>query len=213
MLESKKIIASIEARMTSSRLPGKVLMPAIEKITMLEFMINRLKMSKKIDDIIIATTTNESDNSIINLCKKNKIKFFRGSEDDVLERVYECHKEFKSDVVVELTGDCPLIDPKIVDDVINYYLNNSFDYVSNSHVRSFPMGLDVEVFSFELLKQINTKTQDPFDREHVSTYFYTSGLYDCGEIIANKKLYWPDLRLTLDDNGDYLFLKKIIKNF
>lgn len=214
MLESnKKIVASIEARMTSSRLPGKVLLEAIDNISMLEFMIQRVKKSSYIDEIIVATTVNKEDDLIIDLCEKLKIKYYRGSEEDVLSRVLEAHNYVDSDIIVELTGDCPLIDPEIIDKVIIEYLNGSFDYVSNDHERSYPLGLDVQVFSKKLLAEVDKKTINKDDREHVSLYIYSSGEYNLKAVIAEDDLFWPELRITLDDHGDYSFIKKIIENF
>lgn len=213
MLESKRIIASIEARMTSSRLPGKVLMEAIDDISMLEFMIQRVKQSTLIHDIVIATTINKEDDPIVELCNKLNIKYYRGSENDVLLRVLEAHNENDSDIVVELTGDCPLIDYKIIDQVIQVYLDNNYDYVSNSHIRSFPMGLDVEVFSTDILRKIEKVALTQDDREHVSLYIYNSNKFSTKEVIALENLFWPELRITLDDWGDYYFIKYIIENF
>ena len=209
----KKIVASIEARMTSSRLPGKVLMEAINGISMLEFMVNRLEKSKLIDEIILATTINKEDDPIVELCKKLKIKYFRGSEPDVLLRVLEAHKSTKSDIIVELTGDCPLIDSKIVDKIITKYLDSDFDYVSNSHVRSYPDGFDAQVFSYELLKQVSILTNDQYDRENVSSFIYRSGKYSTFGFIAEPHEFWPELRVTLDDHGDYILIKNIIDYF
>lgn len=213
MLESKKIIASIEARMTSSRLPGKVLLEAIDGISMLEFMIQRVKNSTLIDDIVVATTINKEDDPIVKLCNKLNIKSYRGSENDVLSRVLEAHTENNSDIIVELTGDCPLIDYNIIDQVIQVYLDNNYDYVSNSHVRSFPMGLDVQVFSTQLLRDIEKIALTDDDREHVSLYIYNSNNFSLKEIIADDSLFWPELRITLDDWGDYHFIRYIIENF
>ena len=205
-------MASIEARMTSSRLPGKVLMESLPGVSMLEYMINRVKKSNNIDDIIIATTINKEDDPIVELCKKLKVKFFRGSEDDVLLRVLNAHKHFKSDIIVELTGDCPLIDYKLIDKIINVYNNNNYDYVSNSHVRSYPDGFDVQVFSTELLGEVSLLTKDSYDRENVSSFIYRSGRYKTFAVIAEDNLFWPELRVTLDDKGDYLLIKNIIEN-
>ena len=211
-----KIVASIEARMTSKRLPGKVLMESINEMPMLEFMIKRVLQSKKVNQVVVATTTNKSDDSIVELCKKLNIDFYRGSEEDVLKRVFETHKYFKSDIVVELTGDCPLIDPKIIDSCINFYLNNNFEYVSNAHVRSFPDGFDTQVFSFELLKKINSLAKSDYDRENVTSFVYKDiqkSNFKIKAIIADEKNYWPDLRVTLDDQGDYHLIKAIINEF
>lgn len=210
---NQKIVASIEARMTSSRLPGKVLMEATEGISMLEFMIERVRKAQLIDDLIVATTVNEADDPIVDICNRKGIKYFRGSEPDVLERVLGAHKSVSSDIIVELTGDCQLIDPKLIDQAIKLYLDNEFDYVSNCHVRSFPVGLDVQVFSRDLLEEVSERTSDKEDREHVSLFIYKSGLYKLQEIIADGDLFWPDLRITLDDKGDYELLKVIIEYF
>ena len=211
-MKSRKIVATIEARMTSSRLPGKVLMDALNGTSMLEFMINRVKKSKLIDKVIIATTVNKTDQPIIDLCNKLKIDYYRGSEDDVLLRVLNAHKKFKSDIIVELTGDCPLIDPIIIDEIITIYIENDYDYVSNSHVRSYPDGFDVQVFSMELLDNISKKTNHPYDRENVSSYFYRTKKFKLYGVIASKELFWPNLRVTLDDKGDYLLINNIINN-
>ena len=208
----KKIMASIEARMTSSRLPGKVLMESLPGVSMLEYMINRVKKSNNIDDIIVATTINKEDDPIVELCKKLKVKFFRGSEDDVLLRVLNAHKHFKSDIIVELTGDCPLIDYKLIDKIIDVYNNNNYDYVSNSHVRSYPDGFDVQVFSTKLLGEVSLLTKDSYDRENVSSFIYRSDHYKTFAVIAEQNLFWPELRVTLDDKGDYLLIKNIIEN-
>ena len=212
-MENKNIVASIEARMTSSRLPGKVLMEAIDGISMLEFMIERVKKSNLIDQVIVATTVNGTDDPIVELCNKLSINCYRGSEEDVLLRVLNAHKSVNSQIIVQLTGDCPLIDPEIVDKVIDVYLNNSFDFVSNGHVRSYPDGLDVGVFSVDLLDEVSTKTEEPYDREHVTAYIYRSGEYSLKSVVADKALYWSDLRITLDDVGDYDLIKKIVRHF
>lgn len=212
-MEKIKIVASIEARMTSTRLPGKVLMEALPGISMLEFMIDRIKKSELIDEIVVATTENKTDNVIVELCNKLNIKHYRGSEPDVLLRVLEAHKSLKTNVIVELTGDCPLIDPIIIDKLITKYLDFEYDYVSNSHVRSYPAGFDVQVFSYKLLKKISSLTNDLYDRENVSSFIYSSGKYSTYGYIANFDEFWPELRVTLDDVGDYLLIKNIIDYF
>ena len=196
--------------MTSSRLPGKVLLESLPNVSMLEYMINRVKKSDNIDDIVVATTINKEDDPIVELCEKLKVKFFRGSENDVLLRVLNAHKHFKSDIIVELTGDCPLIDYKLMDEIIGIYMNNSFDYVSNSHERSYPDGFDVQVFSTKLLEDVSLLTKDSYDRENVSSFIYRSNRYKTYAVIAEPNLFWPELRVTLDDKGDYLLIKNII---
>jgi spore coat polysaccharide biosynthesis protein SpsF len=210
---NKDIVASIEARMTSSRLPGKVLMEAVNNVTMLEFMIERVQKASLIDGVIVATTINDSDDPIAALCHRLSVPCYRGSEEDVLLRVLEAHNSVGSSIIVELTGDCPLIDPAIIDKVVQVYIDNAYDFVSNGHVRSYPDGLDVGIFSVDLLEEVEKKTNDPYDRENVSSYIYRSGQYSLESVIADKDLFWPELRITLDDTGDYELIINIIHYF
>jgi len=135
----------IEARLNSRRLPNKILMK-IKKYSFLEYLIKRLKLVKNVRDIIIATTDNEPNEEIIQIAKRNKIKWFKGSEKNVLLRVIKTGKYFKCKNIVRVTSDCPLIDPKIIDLAIESYKNNKCDYLSNTIVRTYPDGMDVEVF-------------------------------------------------------------------
>ncbi|WP_321777727.1 glycosyltransferase family protein [Sulfurimonas sp.] len=208
-----KIIASIECRMTSSRLPGKVLMNALDNMSMLEVMVKRVKHSKLIDGIILATTINKDDDVIVELAKKLNVDYFRGSEDDVLSRVVQSHESVKSDVIVELTGDCPLIDPALIDQCVKVYLDNNYDYVSNNYKRTFPDGSDVQVFSLDVLQEANLNTKNPLDREHVSKYIYENARYSIYTIEAIDSYYWPTLAVTLDEKEDYELLKDIFNYF
>ena len=162
-----KIGVIIEARMSSTRLPGKVLMKVNNK-TMLQLIVDRVNLIKKIDTTIVATTINKKDDEIIDWCKLKKIKFFRGSEDNVLNRVYKAAKKFRLSTIILITGDCPLIDHNIISQVLNIYLNNNADYVSNSHIRTYPDGkamfrfqvcIGDEVIEIELLKRNLSKSE------------------------------------------------------
>jgi len=205
------IVASIEARMTSTRLPGKVLMTILDK-PILEYIIERLQCSKYITDIVVATTTNEQDNAIQSLCNQLHIKCYRGNEDDVLGRLVDAHQYMNTNIIVEITGDSPVIDPAIVDRTISEYLNNTVDYVSNTIQKTFPIGMRSQVFSFDLLKQISTLTQDKEDREHVTSYIYRNpSVYKILNVSANNDEFWPDLRLTLDYPEDFEVIKFIIE--
>lgn len=208
-----KIFASIECRMTSTRLPGKVLLEAIDGMSMLEVMIRRVKKSKLINGIILATTTNHDDDPIVDLARKLNVLVYRGSELDVLSRVVEAHEDCKSDIVVELTGDCPLADHMLIDQCIQTYLDNSYDYVSNNYKRTFPDGTDVQVFSLKVLQEANKNTIDPLDREHVSKYIYESGNYSLFTIEAEDEYLWPNLAVTLDTAEDYELIKTIFCHF
>ncbi|MEO8211536.1 MAG: glycosyltransferase family protein, partial [bacterium] len=219
--KTQKIVASIEARMNASRLPGKVLMEIGGK-PVLQILIERLSKSKYINEIIIATTVNQLDEKIYQLGKKLGIHTFKGSEDDVLGRVTGAVESAGGDIVVELTGDCPLIDSEVVDHVIEEYLNNfpDYDYVTNighvrNEVREIPLGMDVRVFTFKDLKHISEITNDPEDREHVSLYFFRAGkdkykLHNVNTPDKWKRDYNP--RLCLDTREDYEVIRIIYKS-
>jgi spore coat polysaccharide biosynthesis protein SpsF (cytidylyltransferase family) len=155
--------------MGSTRLPGKVMANICGK-PVLVHIIDRLKGCKLLDDIVIATTVNNIDDIIFNAVKNydKSIGLFRGSEENVLERYYLAAKKFNVGVVVRVTSDDPLIDPTVVDDLINEFLMNSCDYVSNSLNRTFPLGLDAEVFSFDALERAHQNASQDYEREHVT---------------------------------------------
>jgi len=167
------IAGIIQARVGSSRLAGKILLEACGK-TFLEHMIERVSRSNKLNKILIATTTNEKDNTIVNLCNKIGVNCYRGSEEDVLLRYKTACEKINADVVVRLNGDCPLIDPLIIDDVIQIYLDNNYDYVSNSYPPpgTYPIGTSVEVFSSNVLKKIEPEAKKPSEREHVTSFIW-----------------------------------------
>lgn len=167
-----KTAAIIQARMTSNRLPGKILKKVMEK-PLLAYLLERLRSSRRLDEIIIATTDNGTERPIIELCQTLNITVFRGSEDDVLARYYHAAQAFQVGLVVRITSDCPLMDPRVVDEVVDFYLANQqkFDYVTNRE--SYPTGMDVEVFPAVCLKEAFEKASLAYEREHVTPYFYT----------------------------------------
>jgi spore coat polysaccharide biosynthesis protein SpsF len=204
-----KFVATIEARMTSSRLPGKVLAPLGGKPA-LEVMVERLRKVPAIDQIVIATTSNETDNPVQELAERLGIGFWRGSEDDVLQRVLDAATAHDADVIVEFTGDCPLIDPEIAGQVIDTYRNAGVDYVSNVMTRSFPMGMETQVFARRILEDVARRTQDKVDHEHVSLYIYRNPqLYSLRNVEAPAALTRPDLRLTLDTKEDLTVISSV----
>ncbi len=170
-----KILAIIQARMGSTRLPGKVMLKLQDK-TVLEHVIIRLKQAKLIDEIIVATTTNSSDDPIIEEMNRLNIKTFRGSEENVLSRYYYAAKENEADVIIRITSDCPLIDPKVIDEMINEYKeliqSDSVDYLSNTIERTYPRGLDAEIMSFKVLEETFLNAKEDFEKEHVTPYIY-----------------------------------------
>ncbi|WP_102692921.1 cytidylyltransferase domain-containing protein [Rummeliibacillus pycnus] len=205
------VIAIIQARMGSTRLPGKILKEVNGKPLLLH-QINRLKHSKLIDQLVIATTIEKQDDLIEDFCKKYNVSFFRGSENDVLARYYEASEQFGGDVIVRLTSDCPIIDPDIVDKTIQYYLENQFNYVSNTIERTYPRGLDTEVFSKKTLDVAYHEATLPRDREHVTAYIYTHPeQFSVGSFKENVD--YSKYRWTVDTKEDLQLVQNILKRF
>lgn len=207
------IAAIIQARMESTRFPGKVL-KQINGLSLLEFQIERVKKSKKIKRIIVASSKNKSDDQIEKLCLQKNIDYYRGSEDDVLSRYYECANIYKIETVVRLTADCPLIDPIIIDKVVELFLKNNVDYSSNTtppETSSWPDGSDVEVFSLEALKKAHKEAHKQEDREHVTFYFWKnkSNSFKINQLSNSKD--WSHYRYTVDYENDFKVIKKIYK--
>jgi len=198
--------------MTSSRLPGKVLRPIMGR-PMLAMMIERLQQARTVDDVIVATTVNPTDEPIVELAKELGISYFRGSEEDVLARVLGAAREHDVDVIVETTGDCPLIDPGILDKVVSDYRIGGADFVSNNLEYTTPRGTDVRVFSTEALAEIDRTSDDPADREHVSLHFWE---HPEKFVLRNVRTEFPsevaDLRLTVDTLEDLELISQIYEN-
>lgn len=204
-------VATIEARMSSTRLPGKVLLPAAGK-SLLEHLIERLRRAKGLDQIVVATTDNDIDGPIVQLARRLKVGCFRGSEDDVLSRVLGAAQALRADVIVEITGDCPLIDPAIVEFCIKRYFEAGVDYVSNVLEPSYPIGMNTQVFATDTLKEVDRLTHDPSDREHVSLYIYSHpAKYKLLNLSAPPQHTRPKVRLTLDTAEDYRVIKAIFE--
>jgi len=204
-----KIAAIIQARTSSTRLPGKVLkeLPYNSGITCLEQVIRRLKKSKKLNDIIIATTKDKEDNEIIDIAKKENVKYFRGSKENVLSRYYFAAKENNIDIIVRITSDCPCIDAAITDLTIDDHINKMANYTTNSLVRTYPHGLDVEVFNFNTLEKVYKNATKDYEKEHVTPYINRNPQkFKINIVKAPKELYAPDIRITLDTEEDYALL-------
>lgn len=162
----------IQTRMGSSRLPGKAMLLVDQKRPVLDYVIEQLRYSKLIDKIVVATTSLQEDKKIVQFCKNKGVECFSGSETDVLDRHYQCAKKFSFDTIVRIPSDKPLIDPKIVDMVLEKYFSNSFDYVTNFEPYTFPHGTQVEIFSFKALETSWKNASLPSEREHVTPYIY-----------------------------------------
>ena len=199
----------IQARMGSSRLPGKTLIKLNQYRTTLDFVVNQLSFSALLDKIVIATTNLEQDNIIETNAKTLGIDCFRGSSDDVLDRYYHCAKKFQINTIVRITSDCPLIDPQIVDQAIRKYQSEDYDYVTNTLSRSYPIGTDVEIFSFEILEKTWQKAILPSEREHVTLFIRNKKLnFKLGNLKNSKNL--GRLRWTLDRVEDLNLIRKIV---
>lgn len=204
-----KIGAIIQARTSSTRLPGKILkeLPYNSGIICLEQVIRRLKKSKRLNEIIIATTEESEDNPIVNIAKKEEIKYFRGSKENVLSRYYLTAKENNLDIIVRVTSDCPCIDADITDLTIDDHINKMADYTTNSLIRTYPHGLDVEVFNFYALEKAYKNATKDYEKEHVTPYINRNPqIFKINEIKAPQELYAPDIRITLDTEEDYALL-------
>ena len=199
----------IQARMSSTRLPGKIAkeLPYGSGITVLEQVIRRLKKCKQITDIIVATTTDREDIKAVKLAKKEKVAFFRGSKEDVLSRYYFAAKKYKLDTIVRVTSDCPCIDFNVADDMIKSHFKSKADYTSNTVKRSFPHGLDIEVFSFEVLEKIHSIAKNKYEREHVTLGIYKRPeMFNINSVKSSLPVFARNIRITVDTIEDYALL-------
>ena len=203
--------AIIQARMGSKRLPGKSL-KKYKNITPFEVLVKRIKKIKKISLIIVATTKLKKDDIFLNYANKLKIKIFRGSNTNVLNRYFEAAKFFNSKNIIRLTADCPFINPKTLNNMINIFNSKKFDYVANTYPlpSSFPDGSDIEIFNFESLKKSKTNVFLPSDKEHVTKYIWNSKKFRCFKL--KNKVNLSKYRYTIDIQEDFELFKNIIKN-
>lgn len=209
------VVAIVQARMGSTRLPGKVLKDVVGR-PVLWHIVNRLRAAKLVDKVVIAAPDNDANKPIIKFAQENNIDYYAGSELDLLDRIYQAARKLKADVIVLITADCPLIDPEVVDTVVKYYLDNSdkFDVVSTGKPlqtrRPYPDGLDTMVFSFKTLEKMWQEVEDPFWREWFAASFsehaekYRYGTLPCEEDLSY-------LRWTLDYEDDLNFITEVYK--
>lgn len=206
-----KILAIVQARMGSSRLPGKV-MKDICGVPMLEWVYTRAAMASNIDKVIIATTEKDEDDPIQEFSNLKGIDCYRGAEFDVLDRFYRAAEKYEGDVIIRLTADCPLIDPGLIDEVVEKLLATGADFAANRlpppHKRTYPIGLDVEAVRFEALKIAWEKAEKPYEREHVLPYIYDpENSFRVVTLDAEKDL--GSLRWTVDTELDLAFVRKV----
>lgn len=205
-----KVVAIVQARMSSTRLPGKILKTVLHK-PLLQYQMERLQRCKTLDQIVIATTTNECDDTIVAFCQQHNIAFYRGSEHDVLARYYEAATLYEADVVVRITSDCPVIDPSVVDKVVHTYVENpTYDYLSNTLLRSYPRGMDTSLMPYKTLAAIHAVATDPADREHVTKYAYDRPQQFVVGNVANDVDY-SEHRWTVDTIEDFEVVKILLE--
>ena len=199
----------VQSRINSTRLYGKIIKKVLDK-TILEYLIERLKKIQYADDICIAFSDNSDDIKIKKIAEKLNLNYFKGSEYDVLSRHYLAAKKFSYDNIVRISSDCPLIDPGIIDQIIfKFNKNKNVDYLSNALVRSFPLGMEAEIFSFKALEFAYNKAHSPYDREHVTPYIKNFKNFKKLNLKYKKNL--SNYRLTLDTEEDFILIKKIIE--
>ena len=209
----KNVVVIIQARMGSSRLPGKVLMDISGK-PMLWHVINRVKKSKKIDLIVVATTTEDEEYPILKLSRDIGVETFLGNEEDVLDRYYQAAKKFNADIIVRVTSDCPIVDPDIIDMFVDYYLDNStnFDYIGVGKDSLCPNGVGCEVFSFKALHKAWLESKLLSEREHVTPYIWKNDkIFRLGRPLKPKKDL-SRLRWTVDEKRDIKFVRELYKD-
>jgi len=194
--------------MTSTRLPGKVLKQVLGK-PLLEYQIERLQRIKSVDEIVIATTTNDTDQPIVDFCNRLSVPYFRGSEEDVLARYHGAARQYNADIVVRITSDCPVIDPAVCEEAITYFIENKaqYDYI---RLEEYPRGLDTEVFSFKVLDECFREATDKPDREHVTPFIYRHPeRYRIKHITCDED--YSHHRWTVDTLEDFELVKRIIE--
>lgn len=206
------VVAIIQARMGGRRSPGKVL-KEVDGIPLLKYEIDRVKKSNLLDKIVVATSNLDRNDIIENFCKINDIECFRGSEDDVLDRYYQCAKKYKAEVIVRLTADCPLLDPEVIDNTIGLLMDNNADFSANTvppESSKYPGGSDVEVFSMKALERAHRECKDVHDREHVTFYFWKyDNSFKTTQLDYDKN--FSNYRFTVDYPEDLEVVEFVIK--
>lgn len=205
-----KIVALVQARMGSTRLPNKVMKP-IDGIPMIELLLSRLSKARELDKIVVATSVDERNQPLVDHVQKLGYSCEQGSENDVLDRFVQAARKHQADVVVRITGDCPLVDPELVDEVIRRFKSSGVDYFSNISPPTYPDGLDIEVCTFRALEQTSRETDKPFDREHVTPYLREPGRFNTAAMRYSQDL--STLRWTVDEPADFAVIEKIFQYF
>ena len=206
------VIAIVQARVGSTRLPKKILLD-LENKPFLWHVLNRIKHAKRVDEIVLAIPDTKENDILENFAKENNIKYFRGSEENLLKRHYLAVKKFGADVVVRIPSDNALADPDVIDLVIEKHLSSSADYTSNVLEATFPVGLHVEVFNFRALEKAYNANTDEYEKEHATPYIYRHPeIFKLQKVLADGYLKRPEIRLTTDTQDDLDLIRQIYKN-
>lgn len=213
LTREKKVVAIVEARMTSTRLPGKHLLEA-DGVPMLGHLIARLKSTGNIERVVVAMTNNKEDDILESSAKNLGAEVFRGSEYDVMKRVLDAAQSVGANIICEVTGDCPIVDVNLVDQAIETFLaNESVEYLNNGRL-GLPDGMGVQVFTTEILSKSEKMTRDPLDREHVTLHIRKNPqIFSAMYLAPPSNLKRPNISVTLDEKSDYHLLKKIVEYF
>ena len=209
----KKVVTVVQARTGSSRLPNKIMMDILGKPLLIR-MAERVQASLKKGLVIVATTTDNQDDIVEKLCKDYRLPCFRGDALDLLDRHYQAAKSVGAEIVVKIPSDCPLIDPKVIDQVLSYFLESDFDYVSNLHPATYPDGNDVEAMTFEALEKAWKSAKRPLEREHTTPYIWENAdQFKIGNVTWETGLdYSMTHRWTIDYPEDFTFIKTVYEN-
>lgn len=217
-----KVLCIVQARMGSERLPGKVIKPLMGK-PMVLYTLDRLTKSKYIDELVLATSIDEKEQPLVDIVQNAGYKFFRGSENNVLKRYRDAAEEFRGEIIIRVTGDCPLIDPQIVDNVITYFKMNDYDYVRLDVPNTFVRGFDVEIFTREALERVYNVVMNFNDKEdiekfnmykeHVTYYMYKHPEQFRIGYVRGSELYNKDYRLCVDTKEDFQLVENIFNHF
>ena len=209
----RRVVALLQARTDSTRLPKKVLKNILDKPMIIQELI-RVKKSKYIDNLIMLTSDESNDDELTRVTESFGFTVFRGSKNNVLERFYRCSEELDlldTDVIVRLTGDCPVHDDAIIDELIQEFLDSNVDYMANCVIPLYPDGLDAEVFTYSALKKANMNAAKVSEQEHVTPYIRDSGLFKTANL--EKEVLHPEWRLTVDEPEDFVLIEKIYNHF
>jgi len=206
-----KIVAIIQARVGSKRLPGKIL-KKIDGMPMIIKQLKRIALSRTLNEIVVATPKSKKNDQLIKLIKKHKFKYFRGSESNVLKRYIKTAKKFKADAIVRITSDNPLVSPELIDKLVKIFIKNEFDYVSNVFPMTYPMGFAIEILDIHTLEKIYRKSKTDYFKEHVTAYIHKNKReFNIHNLKLKKNL--SKFRLTVDEIDDFKVVSKIFNIF